>query len=111
MVSSSMIATPVSYPHLRLDDKGRPWVVGANVKVIEIAADYLAHRSSVEEMAYQFPHLTPSMIHSALAYFYDHREEMEGEINRSLNSYLKELQADRNSPLHRRLREAAEIGK
>jgi len=101
-----MIATPVSYPHLRLDDKGRPWVEGANVKVIEIAADYLAHRSSVEEMAYQFPHLTPSMIHSALAYFYDHREEMEADMEESLASYHEKLLQQKDSPLRIRLANA-----
>ena len=69
-----MPASPTTYPHLHLDSDGRAWVDGANVKVIEIAADFLAHGSSVEEMALQFPSLTPSMIHSALAYDYDHRE-------------------------------------
>lgn len=106
-----MIVTPVSYPHLKLDDKGRPWVVGANVKVIEIAADYLAHRSSVEEMAYQFPHLTPAMIHSALAYFYDHREEMEAAIEESLASFNEKLRQQKlePSPLRIRLANAGKL--
>ena len=56
------------------------------MKVSEIAADYLAHGSSAEEMALQFPHLSPSMIHSALAYYYDRRKQLETELTESLES-------------------------
>ena len=71
-----MPATPTGYLHLHLESSGRAWVDGVNVKVIEIAADFLAHSSSVEEMAIQFPSLTPSMIHSTSAYYYDHARNM-----------------------------------
>lgn len=50
-----MPEVPTIYPHLHLDSSGRAWVDGANVKVLEIAADYIAHGSSVEEMAISFP--------------------------------------------------------
>jgi uncharacterized protein (DUF433 family) len=91
------------YPHLRLDSSGRAWVDGANVKVSEVAADYLAHGSSVEEIAIQFPHLTPSMIHAALAYFYDHREEFDEALAASLESSREKAAAKVNSPLRMRL--------
>ena len=91
------------YPHLRLDSTGRAWVVGANVKVSEVAADYLAHGSSVEEMAIQFPHLTPSMIHAALAYFYDHREAFDAALGASLEASREKAAATKDSPLRMRL--------
>jgi hypothetical protein len=78
-------------------------VDGANVKVIEIAADFLAHGSSVEEMTIQFPSLTPSMIYSALAYYYDHREEYEEALTASLNSCREKAAATMDSPLRMRL--------
>jgi hypothetical protein len=78
-------------------------VAGANVKVIEVAADFLAHGSSVEEMAIQFPSLAPAMIHSALAYFYDHREEYEELLTASLNSSREKAAATAASPLRMRL--------
>jgi hypothetical protein len=80
-----------------------PWVPVANVKVSEIVADYLAHGSSAEEMALQFPHLSPSMIHSTLAYCYDHREELENELAESLESSRLKATATADSPLRRRL--------
>jgi uncharacterized protein (DUF433 family) len=78
-------------------------VDGANVKVIEVAADFLAHGSSVEEMAIQFPHLTPAMIHSALAYYYDHREEFDKALTASLDSSREKAAATMDSPLRLRL--------
>jgi uncharacterized protein (DUF433 family) len=98
-----MSATLTSYPHLHVDSSGRAWVDGANVKVIEVAADFLAHGSSVEEMALQFPHLSPAMIHSALAYYYDHREECDKELTSSLASYREKVAASIDSPFKIRL--------
>ncbi len=98
-----MAGSSTSYPHLRLDSSGRAWVDGANVKVSEIAADFLAHGSSVEEMALQFPQLTPSMIHSALAYYYDHREEYEEALAASLSSCREKAATTMESPLRVRL--------
>ncbi len=98
-----MPSSSTSYPHLHLDSSGRAWVDGANVKVIEIAADFLAHGSSVEEMAIQFPHLTPAMIHSALAYYYDHREESDEALTASLDSSREKAAAAMSSPLRLRL--------
>jgi uncharacterized protein (DUF433 family) len=98
-----MSAPSTTYPHLRLDESGRAWVDGANVKVSEVAADYLAHGSSVEEMAIQFPHLSPSMIHAALAYYYDHREEYEQALATSLQSSREKAAATMDSPFRRRL--------
>ena len=98
-----MAAASTTYPHLHVDPSGRVWVSEANVKVSEVAADYLAHGSSVEEMALQFPHLTPSMIHSALACFYDHREELERELNESLLASRDKATTTAQSPLRQRL--------
>lgn len=98
-----MSESAVTYPHIWTDDKGRAWVEGANVKVSEIAADYIAHGSSVEEMAIQFPHLDPSMIHAALTYFYDHREEFEAAMVASLNDSRAKAAATSGSPLRERL--------
>ena len=98
-----MAGLSTTYPHLHLDSSGRAWVDGANVKVIEVAADFLAHGSSVEEMAIQFLHLTPAMIHSALAYYYEHRKGYEQELTSSLVSYREKAAASADSPFQIRL--------
>jgi uncharacterized protein (DUF433 family) len=83
-------------------------VEGANVKVSEVAADYLTHGSSVEEMAIQFPHLTPSMIHAALAYSHDHREAFEEALAAGLESSRVRAAATMDSPLRRPSGKASE---
>jgi uncharacterized protein (DUF433 family) len=35
---------------------------------------------TVEEILQQYPHLRPADIHDALAYAYDHPEEMEADL-------------------------------
>ncbi len=97
------MTTTALYPHISLDPEGRAWVDGANVKVIEVAADYLAHGSSVEEMSFQHPHLSLPMIHAAMAYFYDHREEMETALAGSLNASRRKAEAASASPLRSRM--------
>jgi hypothetical protein len=35
---------------------------------------------SPEELAYQHPHLTLGQVHFALAYYWDHREEIDADL-------------------------------
>ena len=39
---------------------------------------------SPEELAFQHPYLTLGQIHSALAYYWDHQEELDHDIERRL---------------------------
>jgi len=63
------------------------------IKVIEIVADKLANASTPEEMHEQFPHLSLAQIHAALAYYYDHKQELEAQIQAD----LREVQALREA--------------
>ncbi len=64
------------------DDRGHVWIEGANTKVIQIAIDKSAHGWSAEEIQAQHPHLSLAQIHAALSYYYDHRAELDAEIER-----------------------------
>lgn len=79
-----------TYEHIALDDKGSPVVVGTRTKVIEIALAQRAHGMSPEELSYQLPHLTLGQIHSALAYYWDHKEALDLEIQQRA-SEMEEL--------------------
>jgi hypothetical protein len=35
-----------------------------------------------EELHFQFPHLSLGQIHSALAYYWDHKDELDADIDR-----------------------------
>ena len=71
-----------TYEHVILDEEGVPQIEGANTKVIELVLAHKAHGMSPEELAYQLPHLTMGQIHSALAYYWDHKEELDSDIRR-----------------------------
>src|SRR4051794_12393844 len=95
--------------HISFDERGRAFVKGTNIKVIEIAADYLAHGSSVEEMALQLSHLTPAQIHAALAYYYDHQRELDAELHTSRAKADEAWKAASDSPIRRKLRAAGKL--
>lgn len=77
-----MKAATTTYEHIVLDDQGVPVIAGANTKVIEVALAHKAHGMSPEELAYQLPHLSMGQIHSALAYYWDHKQELDQDIQR-----------------------------
>lgn len=47
----------------------------------QIAVDYLNHGWSADEIVLHYPHLKPAEVHSALAYYFDHQAEIDGEID------------------------------
>lgn len=96
--------TAVIESYIEIDENRVAWIANTKVKVIEIALDKLAHGSSPEELHFQCPHLSMAQIHAALAYYYDHQEELDAEILQRLGE-VKELAARQaDSPLQQKLR-------
>ena len=54
------------------------------MKVIELVLDHLVYGWSPEELHFQHPHLTMGQIHSALAYYWDHKAELDQDMERRL---------------------------
>ena len=103
-----MIAVePVS--HIRTDVQGQAWIDDTNVKVIEVVKDWLAHGSSPEEMALQYPHLSLAQIHAALAQYYDHQAEYDQTVASELESWDARVGENRNSPIRRKLRASGKL--
>ncbi len=73
----------VDYPYISLDSNNVPVLSGTRIKVVEIVLDHLAHGSDADEIQRQFPHLSLGQIHCALAYYYDHQEEIDQGSKRS----------------------------
>jgi uncharacterized protein (DUF433 family) len=76
-----MIAEP-PVTHIRLDKAGTAWIDDTNVKVVEIIEEHLAHGEGPDELHAQHPHLSLAQIHSAFAYYFDHRGKLDTEIQR-----------------------------
>jgi len=92
------------YEHIVLDKAKVPMIAGTTMKVIELVLAHIAHGWSPEELHFQFPHLTLGQIHSALAYYWDHKEELNEDIERRLESIDKLRGTIEESPLVSRLR-------
>jgi uncharacterized protein (DUF433 family) len=58
---------------------GRAVVDGTRIRVSIILGCY-RQGMTVEEIVEQYPHLRPADVHDALAYAYDHPEEIEADI-------------------------------
>lgn len=94
------------YQHIVLDEKGAPTIVGTSIKVIELVVERLAYGWSPEELHFQHPYLTLGQIHSVLAYYWDHAEELDKEISKRLKKVddLQEKAKRGQTPLVARLK-------
>lgn len=94
----------VAYPHLEERSDGKVWLSGTQTKVIEVALDRLAHHWDADEIQRQHPHLTLGQIHSSLAYYYDHQEEMDRSIEEQLQTIEKLRSEQGESALRQKLK-------
>ncbi len=94
------------YEHITFDRSQAPVIVGTTMKVIELVLDKLAYGWSPEELRFQHPELSMGQVYSALAYYSDHQEELDREIDRRLleTDRLKQALAERRHRLIANLR-------
>jgi uncharacterized protein (DUF433 family) len=74
--------TATLYQHVQLDGNDIPIIAGTTMKVVELVMAHLAHGWSPEELHFQHPYLTLGQIHSALAYYWDHKDILDADIER-----------------------------
>jgi uncharacterized protein (DUF433 family) len=79
---SKMFPTTTTYEHVQIDASGVPMVAGTTMKVIELVMAQMAYGWSPEELHFQHPYLTLGQIYAALAYYWDHKEELDADIER-----------------------------
>jgi uncharacterized protein (DUF433 family) len=99
-----MAIAETRYKHIVLNEKRVPIITGTNMKVIELVLERMAYGWSSEELHFQHPYLTLGQIHSALAYYCDHQEELDSDIENRLKN-IKEIQIQNiSTPLKDRLK-------
>ena len=72
------------YEHVVLNDAHVPLISGTPMKVVELVLAQAAYGWSAEELHIQFPYLTLGQIYSALAYYWDHHEELDVDIEKRI---------------------------
>ena len=109
MPSFSCDIPPVSslnYPHIcKADGEVARLERLPRVRIAQIVADHLGYGWSAEEIVRQHPHLLPAEVHAALAYYHDHRSEIDAELAAELAGIDREAERP-PSPLRLRLRAA-----
>ena len=96
--------TETDYKHIVLNEDNVAMIAGTRTKVIELVLDSQAYGWSPEELQFQHSNFTMGQIHSALAYYWDHQDELDADIERRWHE-VKQLQQRRElSPVEKRLK-------
>jgi uncharacterized protein (DUF433 family) len=61
---------------------GKPRIAGHRIRVSDIVVWHEKRGLSPDEIVALYPTITLSDVHAALAYYFDHREEIEAEFQR-----------------------------
>lgn len=88
----------VAYPHIEIREDGKPRIAGTGFKVRVLVEEYLTTGQDAHELQAGHPHLTLAQIYSALAYYHDHKDEMDREIE-ELNRLVEEMRAEQGESL------------
>lgn len=98
------MSVEIKYEHIQIGDDRVPIIVGTTMKVVELVEEQIAYGWSPAEMHLQHSYLSLGQIHSALAYYWDHREELDREIERRVRYSEEMRRAAGPSPLAARLK-------
>src|SRR5260370_27176155 len=82
---------------------GKARIAGRRISIEDIAIWHLRLGKTVDEICAEYD-LSLAEVHAALAYYYDHRDEIERQINEG-DAFLKALRDSSPSKLAKRLAE------
>ncbi|HZT79686.1 MAG TPA: DUF433 domain-containing protein [Gemmataceae bacterium] len=100
---------PTETAHIFLDDQGRAVIDDTRMKVIQVAIDHTAWLWSPEAIQRQYPYLSLAQIYAALAYYYEHKAEIDAEIERQEREYEELRAKNLDSPGRQKLRALGKI--
>ncbi len=92
------------YEHIMLNEDQVPTIAGTTMKVFELVLDHIAYGWSPEELHFQHQYLSMAQIHSALAYYWDHKAELDQDIERRLQFVDQVRQTTQPPSLRERLK-------
>lgn len=99
-----MPVVETEYEHIVLDDHQVPLIEGTTMKVIELVMETMAFGWSPEELHLNHPYLSLGQIHSALAYYWDHKQELDEDIERRMERVEQIRLSLKPTPLVERLK-------
>ena len=92
------------YKYVGLDEEGVPHIQGTTMKIVELVAENTGWGWGAAELHRQHPHIALSQIHSALAYYHDHKDEIEADIEHRMKLADKTFEELGPSPLSAKIK-------
>ena len=83
---------------------GMPRIAGHRIRVQDIVVCYEQRGMSPAEIVAEYPTISLADVHAALAYYYDHRDEIRKQMEDEA-AEVREMRARSSSVLERKLRE------
>lgn len=74
----------VALEYIEVDDRGIAKLIGSRIKVRNLVMAQKANGYSAEQLCEQYPHLEPSQVYAALAYYHANRSEVDKQIEESI---------------------------
>ncbi|MCX6049442.1 MAG: DUF433 domain-containing protein [Chloroflexi bacterium] len=93
-----MIAIPINL--ISKDERGVAYIADTKMKVRQIVIEKNVWGLTPEQIQEGHEHLSLAQIYAALAYYYDHKDVVDGEI-RQAQQEIEELQVQHPNPLTR----------
>ncbi len=84
-----MTVVPLEY--IEIDDRGVAKLIGSRSKVRQVVMD-VQNGKTPEQVHDAYPHLSMAQIHAALAYYYDHKDAIDAEIEEG-RRFVEEMRA------------------
>jgi len=99
------MSTATAYRHIiKEDDQPARLERHPRLRVAMIVTHYLAYGRSPDEIRLHLPHLTAAEVYSAMAYYFDHQQEIEDEILAEIDQLDEEVRTKPHSAIWMKLK-------
>jgi uncharacterized protein (DUF433 family) len=91
------LAERIAHPHVDSDNDycgGSPIIKGTKFPVRSVINYVLRQGISPEELVAEFTHLTLAQVYDALSYYYDHKEDIDRDLQENSEPVLRAKRAD-----------------
>jgi len=96
--------------HIEIDERGIARIAGTRLKVHILMSIMAANHYNAQQLMEGYPHVPPAKMYAALAYYHDHKNEID-QLNERLDREFEEkaVKSQQENPeLYRKLRGAKE---
>ena len=80
----------------------KPRIAGSRIRVQDVVIWHERRGMSVDEIIEQFPTISRADVYSALAYYWDHKDEIDARIAAD-EAYIDEFLRDHDEPIETRI--------